>query len=268
MNAPSIRHARAATLLVYVFQTVLALTLALPLARVMGSAVSELPTNLDALYAPGGTPFLDVLYQNRAVWGLAILAAFLIAGFAFVASPLVELFWLNAMLRKRPLADSAAAAVRQLGAGIRVTLLLSPFLVLGILACSIGAAISLASLHSAVNERTHDIGFLCSLIPGALILLHWSATHDLARAALAKGHVRARQAVTRALKRSVRALPLYALMLGIALVLTWAGFRLGVDFDRGGLASSLLVVAVQQGVAFARTLARGFWLSSALRRAD
>lgn len=268
MNAPSIRHARAATLLVYIFQTVLALTLALPLARVMGSALSELPTNLDALYAPGGTPFLDVLYQNRTVWGLAILAAIMLAAFAFVASPLVELFWLNAMLRKRPLADSAAAAVRQLGAALRVTLLLTPMLLLGVLVCSIGAAIALAAFHSSVNERTHDIALLCSFLPGTLILLHWSATHDLARAALAKGHVRARQATARALKRSLRALPLYAAMLAAALALTWMGFRLGVDLDRGGLASSLLVVAAQQSVAFLRTLSRGYWLSSAMHRAD
>ncbi|MBK8168925.1 MAG: hypothetical protein IPK60_01115 [Sandaracinaceae bacterium] len=264
MSKPSIYNARLLTLLVYTAQTGLAVLLAYPLTRRLASSVGDLPQGVNALYTPGGAHLFDVMHENGLAFGVVSLALATLAGFAFVVSPLMQMAWLNALSRKRAVADSVALSIRQLGAAVRVSILLSPLLLLGVLVCSISGVVA-GKLLSSTNERTHDIALFCALLPGVLLMLHWSAVHDLARAALAAGHTRARQAVARALRRSLGAFPIYLLVLAAILALTYFGFLFGARLDQPH--SGLFVLIVQQLLAFLCVATRGLWLASALRRA-
>lgn len=265
MSRERLSNARGATLLVYGAETALALVVALPLAARISSAVSNLPNGTNSLYEPGSAHFLDLIAQNSIAWGVGTFAMMVLLVGAWLVSPIIQMIWLHALNTRQPFSSAVANGLRQFGAAIRVSILLSPLFVLGATVASVGGVIGALATEGGANERTQFFATLWATVPGLLLMLHWAATHDLSRAALASGQSRARDAARRAWRKSLRAFPLYLVFLLLALALTVAGHAAGVRLDAGTASSAIVVLVVQQSISFARILARGRWLVSALR---
>lgn len=252
-------------LLVYAVETALAFVVALPLAHRVSSVVANLPNGTNAIYEPGSAHLLDVLAQNSVAWTLGALATLVLLSGVFLLSPVLQMTWLHALQERQRFSAAVANGLRQLGPAIRVSILLSPLFAIGLAVASIGGVIAGAATSGSANERMQFYAVLGSTVPGVLLMMHWAATHDLARAALATGQSRARDAVRRALRKSLRGLPVYILFLAIGLGLTLLGHEAGVRLDVGSPGSAMLVLLAQQSVSLTRILARGRWLVTALR---
>ncbi len=193
-----------------------------------------------------------------------MLVVVVVAG---LLAPLVELAWLASLARRLPLADALALGARRYFAAWRVTFLLAPgfgiaaaLLVLGPLGASVLTS-------SVVDERAHDLCILAAMLPAlalGLVLFVW---HDLARAALATSSRSALGAVLRTAGLALRgpAVLVYLATSALALLLGLVGHVLGAHLDHG-FGAAILVLALTQSLALARTFCRALWLSDAVVR--
>ena len=262
-----LRGAASATFAVYLVQALLAIAPAWPLARAVERAVRGLPTGTSALAAPGGLWRMEALAalgsSGRVL--LDVTVATLLLGLAL--GPLLQMTWLAALLRPRPLRDALAQGARHYLPAFAITLALAPLLLLALVALVTGPALAGHLVDATPSDRTHDLATLAGYAPALLLAALWALWHDLARASLARG-ARPLAALVRGALACARpsALPAYLLWLGIGASLAISAQLFGGALDGGGFAMSAAVLAITQSISLTRTFVRGRWLADALDR--
>lgn len=269
MNAAMqrVRGASVTTFAVYVCGALVALVPALPLARSLEHSVTDHPLGSGALYGPGGTWLMEAFTELGSAWGVlanVTLVAFLLT---LLLSPLLQMMWLAALLRRRRLPEALADGARRYLSAIGVSLALSPLLLLAALLLAGVPAVVTLMVKTLPNDRTHDLALLAACLPACLCAAVWATWHDLARASLARG-----ASIPAAVLRgagacfSWSAVPAYTGWLTVGATLAVTAQLLGGLLDLGGPLATLGVLVVTQLLALTRTFVRARWLADALHR--
>lgn len=257
-----LRRAAAMTFLIYVVLTLLATVPTLP--TVWGIGSTEAPST------PGGAVMLEVLEQATPIIGAGTAAAWVLALVVWVLSPFLQMAWLAGLHRTRSVGESLAfGASHYLRAVLVTAWMLLPLAVVGFVLTAPPLLGHLA-LSSHPNARVHDVVVLALLVPGTFLLVVWCIWHDLARAALAAGHERPRDAVRATWHRlGVRSLRAYVGWTGLAALLALAGHALAAALDQGSASwRGPVLLVLLQVIALARVACRGAWLGTALDRVE
>ncbi len=256
-----LRRAALVTFLVYVTLTLLGLVPTLPLAGSLGA--------IEAPETPGGGALLDVIDETAPALGAGTTAGLVLAFVLWLLSPLLQMAWLGALASHRTAGEALSFGASRYARAVVVSLWMTIPLAAVVLALVVPPAVGHLALASSPNERVHDLVVLALLVPGAFLLLVWCAWHDMARAALASGHDRPRDAVRASLGRlGAPAVLSYAGWTGLAALLAVGGHALGAWLDGSGGFEALLALVLLQVLALSRVACRGAWLGAALDRVE
>lgn len=262
-----VRGASVTTFAVYVCGALVALVPALPLARSLEHSVTDHPLGGGALYAPGGTWLMEAFTELGGAWGMLANVTLVALLLTSLLSPLLQMMWLAALLRRRRLPEALAEGARRYTSALGVSLALAPLLLLAaLLLVGVPGLVSLA-VKTVANDRTHDLALLAACLPACLCAAVWATWHDLARASLARG-ASVPAAVIRGAGAcfSSSAVPAYTAWLTVGAAIGVTAPLLGGLLDVGGPLATLGVLVVTQLLALARTFVRARWLAEALDR--
>jgi len=246
------------TFVIYVFEAVLALLAGLPAALELTRTA---PHGADASSYAEWLEFLLGLGAPSRVASVSALLTLLLLG---LLSPWLQMAWLSALARRESLGTSLATGARLWMRALWVTIPVALGIALALAPFGL-AAWGISRLSAArLNDRVHDLGILCALLPALPITLAGFVWLDLARArALHEG---AWTCAARSLRSAVQPLT-------IARAALWnAGGCVPYLLVHAALserlsASPLLVAALQTAVLL-RLLFRSRWLADALTCAE
>ena len=253
-----VQHAAAVTFLVYATITLLALIPTTPAVGALGVTV-----DVD----PDGALLLERL--RGAVDGLRAvawtLAPVLVVG--ALLAPLLSMTWLAALARPRSVSDALREGASRYARAVLVSVVLFvPLLAVGALLAALPALAHLL-FDATVDARAHDLALLGATLPGLMLLVAWSAWHDLSRAALATGGGGVLGAVRTGFRAlGVKTVGVYLGLFAFAAVLGLAGHATGAALTGSGSLRGAAVLLLLQAFAAGRVWTRALWLGAALDR--
>ena len=272
------RRRPAAILLVWAYESVLALLIGWPIAAIARAAYAGNPRGDAPLWDPGGRELLDFLWSARAaapaVLAITALVVFIAAilGLIPIGALLASITFVTRDKRPPHPHQALARAVRAFWPMLLLLLLVLAFqgLILGIGTVIAGATTS-ALVNGAGDARADQVGWLV-LALFIMLIAAIGVAHDLARAALIRfrlGALGALHVGAKTLRRSF-----FTTLWSWA----WRGFAglvmmaIGSAFaerigGRGGAALVALFALHQLIVAF-RVALRASWLAKAARTVD
>jgi hypothetical protein len=272
------RRRPVAILVLWAWQTALAIVVAWPTAAAVGSWYGKHPSGDAPLWTPGGLPLVDLLFDARGARMETITLAgivFLIAGFADLV-PLGALVTSIAFVTRDRRAPPMQEALAR--AAVAFPTLASLFamasMVEGLLAAIALFVVFVASDSMAARLGDARADQTAALIALAVLALAGVAgvVHDLARAAAIRFRVRALRSWQMALDTFVHAPGSTLWSWAWRALAGWAPVGVGaaVAARVGGRDGKALVAlfVVHQLVLIVRVAFRASWLASAVRAVD
>ncbi len=251
------------TFLVYLSSTALAAVFALPTGLELGRIPSWAPGEGAARVAALES-LLSIAPALRAQALSLMLAALAYA----LLSPWLQMAWFAALSAPRSPGAALAEGAQLTFRAYRTTLLVGFGCVLMLLPCVALVWLTRSWLASRANVRVQDLATLLALLPGVLLLCVSCAWHDLARArCLSSGAFRSSLWSFRDALSSLT-LARYALWSGLGLALSLAVQLGSLRLEGPGYLNLLVLLAMVQSAALARSMLRSRWLTEALLCAD